>query len=367
MFRLISKVSVKPLLISQIGSARSISYTLPTIPLLDNLKISKEEFKGLYSNNAVDELWFKRGTQLVEGLNQLLEENSINPPSDLNELITLTFNKPDLYGIYSYASLIHNLQFSLESLKPNDSENGKYVIKRGDANDLLKTPSISQTFNNEPSDPNLREWIINSFGSIAEFRTLLLNSAKGIKGDGLVWLVAQATYSESTMRNNQFSNSNEFKYSTLSIMNTYNAGIVDDSIRSGQITKLKQQKQAKIASLRKKIQERKHIANDKENHEETENVNENLNEEEALNLLENETSEQNDLVLGTVEEAEAATLYSERKLLPLLAIDASLRNYLIDYGVFGKQQYLDNVWDCIDWDVVAKRSPVRFKQSFEMD
>ena len=78
---------------------------------------------------------------------QLLEENNINPPSDLNELITLTFNKPDLYGIYSYASLIHNLQFSLESLKPNESEAGKYSIKKSEPNDLLKTPSISQTFN----------------------------------------------------------------------------------------------------------------------------------------------------------------------------------------------------------------------------
>lgn len=365
MYRLISKIKPRQLFISsQLGSFRSVSYTLPTIPLLDNLKISKDEFKGLYSNNVVNELWFKRGEQLVEGLNQLLEENNINPPSDLNELITLTFNKPDLYGIYSYASLIHNLQFSLESLKPNESEAGKYSIKKSEPNDLLKTPSISQTFNNEPTDPNLREWIINSFGSIAEFRTLLLNSAKGIKGDGLVWLVAQATYSESTMRNNQFSsNANDFKYSTLSIMNTYNAGIVDDSIRSGQITKLKQQKQAKIASLRKKIQERKHITKDQEVNEESENG----NEEDALAALESEASLLSDLTLGTVEEAEAATLYSDRKLLPLLAIDASLRNYLLDYGVFGKQQYLDNVWDCIDWDVVSKRAPIRFKQSFEMD
>lgn len=361
MYRIISKVRFKPLLNNfQLGSRRSVSYTLPTIPLLDNLKISKDEFKGLYSNNTVDELWFKRGTQLVEGLNQLLEENNINPPSDLNELITLTFNKPDLYGIYSYASLIHNLQFSLESLKPNDSEIGKYAIRKGEPKDLLKTPSISQTFNNEPTDPNLREWINHSFGSIAEFRTLLINSANGIKGDGLVWLVAQATFSESSMKNNQFGNSNsDLKYSTLSVMNTYNAGIVDDSIRSGQITKLRQQKQAKIASLKKKLQERKDI--------EDSNETEQRYEEKSLDSLERELSGQSDLALGTVEEAEAATLYSDRKLLPLLAIDASLRNYLLDYGIFGKQQYLDNVWDCIDWDVVSRRAPARFKQSFEMD
>lgn len=336
-------------------SVRSISYTLPTIPLLDNIKVSKSDFKGLYSNNTVNELWFKRGQELVNGLNQLLQENKIsNPPSDLNELITLTFNKPELYGIYSYASLLHNHQFTLESLKPNSDFEG--ALLRLVSADLLKTPSLAPKLSNEPSDPALREWITDSFGSIQEFRTLLLNSAQSIKGDGLTWVVAQATYSDSTIYNNAAGpNKADTKYSNLSVMNTYNAGIVDDSIRSGQITKLKEQKQAKLASLKKKRQERAVI------------------DQQQGVPLEDQTAELelgadfDDLVLGSVEEAEAATLHSDRKLLPLLAIDASMRNYLLDYGVFGKQQYLENVWNCIDWDIVAKRAPTRHKPSMDLN
>lgn len=358
MYRLSSRVSAIGKLAKNgpfLESIRAISYTLPTIPLLDNIKVSKSDFQGLYSHNTVDELWFKRGQELVNGLNQLLRENKItNPPSDLNELITLTFNKPELYGIYSYASLLHNHQFTLETLKPNSDFSGELL--RLLAADLLKTPSVETTFSNEPTDPALREWICDSFGSIQEFRTLLLNSAQSIKGDGLTWVVAQATYSDSTIyKNASAANKTDTKYSNLSVMNTYNAGIVDDSIRSGQITKLKEQKRAKLASLKRKQQERENI--DPQQGKPQENLTAELEQEIDVDKL----------VLGTVEEAEAATLHSDRKLLPLLAIDASMRNYLLDYGVFGKQQYLENVWNCIDWDIVAKRAPTRHKPSMDLN
>ncbi|CCE72823.1 Piso0_000418 [Millerozyma farinosa CBS 7064] len=340
---------------------RSISYTLPAIPALDNLKISKGEYKGLLSNKAVNELWFERGGKIVEDLNKLLERKSITAPADLNELITLTFNKPDLQDIYTQASSLHNLQFAFESIRPNEDPEAQASVKVCDVDDLLKAPSIAESFPNEPTDPELIDWITSSFGSISEFRTLLLNSANSIKGDGMVWLVAQAAYSESTLKRNYLGSNNqqEFKYSNLAVMNTYNAGIVDDSLRSGQITKLKQQKEAKIASLRKKIEEKKSSAAD--------GAVSTLEEEGMLSTLESDAANQNDFTLGTLEEAEAATLFSDRKLLPLLAIDASMRNYLIDYGIFGKQQYLENLWNCIDWDVVLQRAPTRFKKSFEMD
>lgn len=339
---------------------RSVSYTLPAIPALDNLKISKGEYKGLLSNKAVNELWFERGGKIVEDLNKLLERKSITAPADLNELITLTFNKPDLQDIYTQASSLHNLQFAFESIRPNEDPESQAYVKVCNVDDLLKAPSIAESFPNEPTDPELIDWITSSFGSVSEFRTLLLNSANSIKGDGMVWLVAQAAYSESTLKRNYLglNNPQEFKYSNLAVMNTYNAGIVDDSLRSGQITKLKQQKEAKIASLRKKIEEKKSVADGAAS---------TLEEEGMLNTLESDAANQNDFTLGTLEEAEAATLFSDRKLLPLLAIDASMRNYLIDYGVFGKQQYLENLWNCIDWDVVLQRAPTRFKKSFEMD
>lgn len=327
---------------------RSVSYTLPIIPNFEAAKVGEQNFPGLYSNNSVNELWFKRGQHLIDGLNRSLKEHKVeNPPSDLNELITLTFNKPDLADIYSYASLLHNLQFTFESLKPNEN---KQIVPASEA-DLLKTPDVFEEVSNAPTNAHLNQWIIDSFGSLVEFKTLLLNSAKGIKGDGTAWLVARASRSE-----NGFLNHNtDLTYKTLSVMNTYNAGIVDDAIRSGQIEKFKQQKAAKLEALRRKQQEKELISNSESNEE----VPEDETSTEFAGIPKN-------LVLGTIEEAEFATLYSDCKLLPLLAIDASMRNYLLDYGVYGKQKYLDNVWDCIDWDVVARRLPPRFKATVEL-
>lgn len=41
--------------------------------------------------------------------------------------------------------------------------------------------------------------------------------------------------------------------------------------------------------------------------------------------------------------------------LPILAINAWSPAYIEDYGVTGRSKYLENVWNCINWDVVNKR------------
>lgn len=345
-----SRRLVRPV-VGRFQSIRSTSYKLPSISTLDSIRIANENFKGLLSNRALNEVWFKRGNQLIDGLNQLLEDNQFkNPPSDLNDLISMTINKQELYGIYAYATLIHNLQFYMESLKTNDEEFADARIRKCDESELLKTSTLDYV--NRPKDENLNSWIQDSFGSMDEFRTLLLNSAKAIKGDGFVWLVAESNLSEFALKNSSSNVSKGPIYNHLSVVNTYNAGAVDDSLRSGQITKLKLQKQARLASLKKKQVERKSI-----NGETEEDI-------EEISSLEKEIDE---LVLGTVEEAEANTIFSDKKLLPLLCIDASPRNYLLDYGIFGKQQYLDNVWECIDWNVVSMRLPQRSKQFLKLD
>lgn len=316
---------------------RSVSYILPAVPLLDNLRASGADFAGLYSNHAVNDLWFTRGQSIVNRLNSHLEENKVrNPPADLGELITLTFNKPELHAVYAHASLLHNLHFCMESLKP-----GPGTVATAPAAAVLRTPSTATRFANEPRDDALAEWIRDLFGSVAELRTLLLNSAHAVKGDGVTWLVAQATYSEAALR---APTPADVSFHKLAVMNTYNAGIVDDAIRLGQVAKLKQQKAARANALQRKRDAAPADA-------------------AADAAADTSADASADLVLGTVEEAEEALLYSDRKLVPLLAIDASMRAYLRDYGVFGKQQYLDNVWQCIDWDIVAKRAPRRFKPS----
>lgn len=336
--------------ITHFCSKRSASYVLPSIHTLDSLRSGNEAFHGLFSQKAVDELWFKRGQSLTDQLNKQLAENQVeNVPADLSELISVTSNKPDLLHVNTSASLLHNLHFALESLTPLDSAKD-WSPTHETVLALLETPSIATKCENEPKPVALREWIEDSFGSIAEFRTLLLNSAKSIKGDGTTWLVAQATYAESNMRLHM--TSVERTYYNLAVMNTYNGGIVDGQMRSGQVTNLKNQEAAKEQAIKKRQQDREEIEGtlvdgESESHE-------------------TQPSGGDEYTLGTVEEAEELLLFTDPKLVPLLAIDASMRCYLYDYGAFGKQKYLENVWRCIDWNIVESRAPKRFKPAIDI-
>lgn len=332
---------------------RFASFTLPHIPTIESLRAKDADFAGLFSQKALDQLWFQRGHALISGLNQSLEqnlaqddENSGLVASGLKPLIELTIHRPELFSVYSYAALIYNVQFFFEGLREQILPK-PLVPATQDA--LLESPTTHYT--NSPTDETLVEWITDSFGSVAEFRTLLLNSAHAIKGDGYTWLVAESSLGESHLRHEPSASTPgqtmEPIFYNLAVVNTYNAGIVDDSLRSGQVYRLEQQKQARLEHLRSKNKEGK--------------VDEQVQQE-----IESLTREVNELQLGTVEEAEKENLFDDKSLVPLLCIDASPRNYLLDYGVFGKQQYLDNVWESIDWEVVNRRSPRRTKQSIRM-
>lgn len=326
--------------VRRVATRRSVSYMLPQIPLLETLRSKGQDFGGLYLNRTINELWFQRGQHIVDRLNSQLEENKVaNTPANLEELIAATFNKPELAGVFSQALMLHNLQFCLELLRPSDETQFRAEV-RG-VGELLRTPSAAVEVANAPQD-ELREWIVDMFGSVAELRTLMLNSAHGIHGDGIVWLVAQSSYSARTMLRGNV----DLSYNTLAVMNTYNAGTVDDSVRSGHVAKLKRQQAAKADAAKRLSEERREIGEDAEEVAE---------------------APRSSVHLGTVEEAEEALLYTDHKLVPLLALDASMRSYVGDYGVFGKRQYLENAWERIDWDVVEKRAPRRFKPSVVFD
>lgn len=318
---------------------RNFSFQLPAISTLDQVKAANSDYNGLFKNATVNQIWFERGQHLLDGLNQTMEDHGLDKAgTDLQTIIAGLISKPQLYGVYAYSAMLYNLQFFLESLKPNTVSS----ISAPTWNSLLQTPALN-AYTNAPTDPVLLDWITQLFGSVNEFRTLLLNSARGIKGDGNVWLVAKLTVSGRA-------ENTKYLYKELSVTNTYNAGVVDDGLRSGQVTKLKGQKQARLDNLRKRADELSQL-------EGTATQNNELQAEIAQ--LEEEVDHK---VLGSVEEAEDITVFSNKKLVPLLSIDVSPRNYLLDYGVFGKDKYLDNLWESIDWDVVAKRMPPRSKQ-----
>ncbi|KAI5952741.1 hypothetical protein KGF54_003608 [Candida jiufengensis] len=303
-------------------SKRSLS-SLPVNKTLEVLKATNANFEGLFSNKALTQLWFNQGQQLIQDLNQYISQSSIQKDGEelnLKEIIKLSINKSELYHINKNASKLYNLIQFFENIRPS---NIPIEINKPTQSDLLKTPTSQ--YGNIPTDENLLDWINQSFGSLTEFRNLFLNIGLSIKGDGNVWLVAESTMSQFQKHlglGNSFAQ--KPSYHNLSVLATYNGGIIDDSERSGQIKRLK--------SL----------------------LDEEKNEEEL---------KQNPLKLGSIEDSEFENSYLNKNLIPVLCIDVSPKNYLLDYGVFGKRKYLENCWECIDWDIVLNRLPPRSKQA----
>ncbi|OUM52171.1 hypothetical protein BVG19_g1334 [[Candida] boidinii] len=188
-------------------------------------------------------------------------------------------------------SKIYNLFYFLSSIKPNNNNK----IFKPSAKSLFETPDIFAKINNSPSD-DLLEFINKSFGSLEEFKTLLLSSANSIKGNGYTWLMVKSAQ-----------NLSKYSDSQLVILNTYNNGS-PHHFMGGQ-----------MASARKSM-----YGNDSA-----------------------------DPMVEAEENADSRDFIYR----PLLSIGSNPSFYLSDYGVFGKEQYLENVWNCIDWNIVNSRIP----------
>jgi Fe-Mn family superoxide dismutase len=282
-------------------------------------------------------------------------------------LAELSMNNPELAEVYKNASSSTSLIYFFSSIRPLSKKQDK-AIRRVGYEEMLKTPG--DEFGNKPRDPALVDWINQSFGSVRELRNLIINSARGLKGDGTVWLVAESTMSEEFLNKSMFTNP---MYHNLALVNTYNGTMISDGERSGQVKRMKdllaklqreEEDNVRRKEAHKATKEQENMVQEEEGEKKAE-------EEDAKETVEQEAAKEkptdlSDLQLGTVEKAEFDVAFLNKRLIPLLAIDASPRNYLIDYGVFGKQAYLENVWECIDWEVVSRRLPPRAKQVITM-
>lgn len=342
MFRAGSKIRVQSIASRYTQSVRFASFKLAEIPTLEALAAEQSGFSGLFSKQVLQELWFKRGhdltTQVNTHLNELDTSSFDESGFNLKEVISSTTNKPQFYDLHKAASYLYNLQFFFENIKPVQQVRPGNEVARVGSGAILETPR--DTFANIPKDEEFVAWITDSFGSVDEFRTLLLNSGRGIKGDGTVWLAAVSGVSQDFTLGMDPS---RVKYQNLAVVNTYNGGILNDGDRAGQMKRMKS-----LMEMRK--------AKEAKENKTTEEVAEISSIDEELKQLS----------LGNVEDAEYEVAFHNKSLLPLLAIDVSPSAYLLDYGVYGKDRYLENAWECIDWDVVISRMPARYKQALDL-
>ncbi|CCE63287.1 hypothetical protein TPHA_0E01950 [Tetrapisispora phaffii CBS 4417] len=320
-----SYILVTKKIVSSLIRAHVITRSYIT-PSLDHLN-EKDGLPGLYSSQGLRNAWYERVQHHTDELNKFVDENTDERP--ILQLIndhSKSFTKRNLV---KNAAMIHNLTFANNSLTASNVNFDYQLPLANKKTTLIKdSVDIKLNYKNEPDKITYKKLypaILSSFGSMVEFRTLLLNSNLGISGDGFTWLVARKhqAYDYSM----ESSNYSEVKFDRLFVVNTYNAGTPFNFNKSNQMTELKlfQEKELKTQQTEEQI-------------------------EELAKKDENKEKDINDVL-------EAHSYDKNVSYIPLLAIDASPKCWLHDYGVFGKEQYLNNVWESINWDVVESRMP----------
>ncbi|CAR23166.1 mitochondrial 37S ribosomal protein mS43 [Lachancea thermotolerans CBS 6340] len=282
-------------------------------PSLEHLARGKG-VRGLFSEKGLQTAWFDRADFYTENLNKYMGQSEEKP---LENIVYENAKSASKRDIFNNASMLYNLRFALSCLRANDLPS---VTEKPGPQSLLATPSLELKFSNDPRDngnEKLSAALASSFGSLVEFRSLLLNSNRAISGDGFTWLVARKV--QSMHHESVISGTVEFDW--LYVLNTYNAGSPFNFNRVGHMSDLKKQL-SKLQTVE-------------------------------------ETPSSNPFQMKSVEEARETESYRDITYVPLLAIDASPKAWITDYGVFGKDLYLERVWESIEWNVVEQRLPTR--------
>lgn len=284
-------------------------YGVPSFSSLESFQT--EGIPGLLSQEAFQQGYVQRSAILASNLNKAVAKHSVQSPP-LSVLVSSYSKSATKKDIYTNASLLRNISFAMSSLGNARGEQTE-IPPKADASSLLDTPSLRMTVDNHPpGNTPFMSVVESSFGSILELKTLLLESAHAINGDGFTWLVAVikpplAHGLHSTV-----------EYDSLAVLNTYNAGAPENNDRARQLTAFEEEGKEKRLS-------------------------------------------QN--IYASLEDAQSHVSSVGREYLPLLCIDSSAKVWLHDYGVFGKKQYLEQVWRSIDWETVQQRLPAKGSQN----
>lgn len=309
---------------------RSVSTTS-----LQNLTPEKP-IPGLFSLKGWQKGCIDRTDYLSAMLSNNIQDNESLQNKALEPLIIECSQSTAKRQIGNYASLLYNLDFALSSLKGCEQE---LQCPKPNRNSLLKNPDLSLGFKNEPrlnGNEKLNSALEASFESLVQFRTLLLNSNLAINGDGYTWLVARVFKPKIQMMRSQMTS--EIKFDELFVFNTYNSGSPLIMNKSGILNKLEEDYENR---------ELEQQAGNKKNTEST-------STQSTGKSTHSTSSYYNEM--ASLDEVKRMA-FDDTDYVPLLAIDASPKMWLTDYGVFGKREYLNRIWDSIDWNIVESRLP----------
>ncbi|KAH3684282.1 hypothetical protein WICPIJ_004757 [Wickerhamomyces pijperi] len=271
--------------------------------LQSTLASSKDSIKGLLSTEGFQTAYTSRLDYHSAQLKNAITSKNYNNATTTQAYAEIHAKDSANKEIFQHSSSLYNLEFAYKRLAENRDPTASIGKPTVDA--LFETPKSNSLINNQPTGALLK-LIDSSFGSVEEFKTLLLQSAQAINGDGYTWVIAQLSAKSNAIKA-------DLVITGLNIVNTYNAGS-PLNISSSQIANIERAVKA-----------------------------------------EKSKSEKKELTPSTVimeldQIAQYSTMTSS--IAPLVAVDASPKAYLKDYGVYGKAAYLENLWNSIDWDVV---------------
>lgn len=283
-------------------SRRRELHSLPSLPA--NLK-EGEGCEPLFSSQTVRLLWDDWHAGL---LNKLNDEVRGTPweNSSIVETVIGTAQDPAHIQAFNYASLALNNSFFLNGLRSKSLPEG--TQHWADSPPVKPSRAISGI-------------IERSFESLPAFKLAFSSAAYGMSGSGYVWLVQDAnrnlgivpTFGAGTIlvqnRTQRFEESNHSlfeasKLSSSSAKSTTDAPLVSDSQSNGN----------------------------------------------AGSRLESSPSTSSQMSTFSPSLPNKPDVEMGENLFPLLCVSVHERDWLPDYGMWGKEEYLMRFWECVNWD-----------------
>ncbi|KAF2090526.1 manganese and iron superoxide dismutase [Saccharata proteae CBS 121410] len=260
-------------------------------------RFSTEGIDGLLTPEAYDMAWTRYQGLMVEKLNRL---TAGEPIADLQprELIVWAAREPSLAHYFNYASSAWNNDFFFKGISAHSDM---------------------------PCPPSLTNDLLSTFHSFETLKTTLLTTADAMFGPGYVWLVYQRFGKASTTRG------------TWRILPTYLAGSpLADAHWRQQPTNMTLESPDSLDGI--------------------------TAPNNALRRPEQQSVQNAAGQFGP--HSAAARKPRDRApggadVTPVLCVNTWEHVWLMDYGVEGKMEYLENWWRKIDWDRVAALSPSR--------
>ena len=281
-------------------SSRRNLHSLPSLPA--NLK-EGEGCEPLFSSQTVRLLWDDWHAGL---LNKLNDEVRGTPweNSSIVETVIGTSQDPAQIQAFNYASLALNNSFFLSGLRSKE------------------LPEGTQHWADSPPKKPVKA-LLNSlekhFDSFPAFKLAFSSAAYGMSGSGYVWLVQD-------------------RDQNLGIVPTFGAGtiLVQNRLQRLEVGDRSQIEPSKVTSTSARTDA-----------SQTNGTAGNSPNSSFASQIRNYSSSSSRLFRQQSHIQEIG-----EELFPLLCVSVHERDWLPDYGMWGKEEYLMRFWECVDWDRV---------------